>query len=147
MKSTLNFDITIEPNSKEHYSFLSYEFSPWFTESRFLLDSKIQTVVARNSEKILAVSTFQIKCKEILNLYTLVLPSYRKMGINKKIKSFIENLPEAIEKNLLVSHVRYNNSASLKSLRDSGYQEDKTFNGTYFDGCKKLRMFKQLRNN
>lgn len=134
----------LEKNSAEHYEFLSQGFNLWFDIARYLEDSLIKTVVIRNNGVLIAVSFFQIKEIEVLNLYTFVTPSHRRLGINKAIKAFVEQFSIENGKQQIVSHVREHNLASQRSLQSSGYIVDKDFRDTYKDGCKKIRMVKFL---
>lgn len=146
--STMNikksFVPKLENNSIEHYNFLCQGFNLWFDLERYLEDSRIKTVAVRYKNEIIAVSCFRIKDIEILNLYTFVVPSHRRLGLNKAIKTFVEQFSIENEKLKIVSHVREHNFASLKSLESAGYVVDKDFIDIYADGCKKLRMIKTL---
>lgn len=132
--------------TKRQYTLLNTTFTSVMSCESYIKNDAYFCCEVSIRETLAALSVVRIDAKEsrLVLMYTLVLESYRGMGINGRIKAFVEAF--AREKNLssILGHVRLSNRASQHSLLKSGYEIYDEGGLTYGDGERKLTVRKFL---
>ena len=143
-----NLLINIEKKAKEHYKFIrcNFDFPVDLNYRNFLRDDKRYIIVVRKlneSNDIVAISVFSIYDDRINSDYTVVEKHHRRLGINTKIKSYLENIAITNYTEMITASVREFNTNSIYSLLKCGYIVSKR-RFKYKNGDIKLRLFKIL---
>lgn len=133
------------------YEFISGYFSPCFTYEDFIKRTDIRCFTAYVEDTLAAASLVSF-CDGSLGtlschfLYTAVKEEFRNRGINRMLKQFVESCCIADGGVTATAYVRGTNTASLCSLKKSGYSIDSNYKGFYKNGDQKILMHKILGN-
>lgn len=144
-ESNTNFVISFENKSIEHYNFLNKFFTMTFDLQQFLNNDKIYIVVAKENNKLIGVSLFRMDNNKIHMNYTVVDPTYRNKGINKKIKQFIINFAKNNNVILITANVRKSNDYSIKSFLSCGFLINDKAISKYPDGEEKIPLYLKIQ--
>lgn len=147
----LNYILSIEQKSKEHYEFVRNNFDfPVDIDFKNFSEDPNKYVVGVRLEKgyqiktLIAVSIFSILEDKINIDYVTINKEYRKRGINKNINCLIEEIALGNYIDYLTANIRETNINSINSFLKCGFEicEDRKFK--YKNGDPKFHVFKRL---
>lgn len=143
-----NISINIEKKCKEHYKFIrcNFDFPVDLNYRKFLSNERKYVITVRNlnlNDSLIAVSVYTLFEDRVNSDYTVVSKEFRRMGINTKIKQYLENITRSNYIEMITASVRQHNINSLNSLLKCGYVISKR-RYKYKNGDIKLRLFKNL---
>lgn len=146
----MEYNVRFAQKELKHYDLLCSEFDICFDKEEFVLRNDLFIVEACVNSELAAVSIFRLRsissAQKIIRLfYTVVKKEYRGHGINKSIKSFVENYAIQEDVSKILANVRESNLPSRKSLLSSGFKEDSSCDLYYKNGERKIRFFKETK--
>jgi ribosomal protein S18 acetylase RimI-like enzyme len=147
----LNYILTVETKSKEHYDFVRNHFDfPIEINYENLINNNNRFIIGvrlvnSNINKLIGVSIFTIKSDTINIDYVAIHKEFRRKGINQKINQLIEDIAISNYIDTLTASIRENNCSSISSFTRFGFILNEKRKYKYKNGDVKLRFFKNLK--
>jgi ribosomal protein S18 acetylase RimI-like enzyme len=126
--------------SRESYDFVSQYLDLIDFES-YIKNENLHQVCAYTGKELVAVCIFRMKDGKIHMNYSAVDVTFRRQGINKKLKNKVIQIGKDNGCHIITANVRESNKTSLNSLLSVGFKVNDRVNLTYPDGEKKIPLY------
>jgi ribosomal protein S18 acetylase RimI-like enzyme len=153
MDILLDYTLSVEPKSMEHYEFVRnhFDFPVDIGDYQNFMECPNRYIVAVRMNSsinpfLIGVSIFNM-LKDKINIdYVAIDKEYRRKGINRAINNLIEEVALSNYIDLLTANIRETNVNSMNSFQKCGFIINENRMCKYSNGDIKIHVYKKLIN-
>ena len=152
MDVLLDYTLSVEPKSMEHYEFVRNHFDfPVDIDYKMFMESSDRYVVAVRMNSpinpfLIGVSIFKLMDDKINIDYVAIDKEYRRKGINRATINLIEEVATSNYIDLLTANIREHNTNSINSFQRCGFIINENRHCKYSNGDIKIHVYKKIIN-